>query len=365
METASAFDTSNLTGGQTQELLDFLIYSGLEPIIVHSSVFDVQLVHMLSIATTNRKRKISALEREVFINKVCIALTTNDPQLKLECISSSKIERGFVYNFLVNFLNSADGYTELYTQYLTCSNHVDKVSLDRRMAAIESALSFKRAALFQSLNRCRKYVELAYEFRNQIVCQYIKHAYKQAHAYCKSRGKNFEVDEVHQSLMAAITKAIDKYDSSKGALTSYINYWILNALTYASSNYGHEYGVAYQIPQTQKKSIQGTKSDQVNFSFSLNAVLDADSEASFGDLLISSSHTENEYIANKEIEDTAYLIKYADPKGLARLYLDLTEFISVKEKLRMVKSMKRQLGYSPFETSSTTELTQPTLKGTL
>lgn len=349
----------SLTGGQIQEILDFCIYAGLEPIIVNSTVFDVQLVHLLSVASTNKKRKISALPREVFINKLCIALTTTDVTLKLECLATSKIERGFVYNFLVNFLNSAEGYTELYTKYLVCGNHSERVSLSRRLAAIETALSFSRANLFQVLNRCRKYVDLAYEFRNKIVCQYIKHAYKQAHTYCKSKGKNFELAEVQQSLMAAITKAIDKYDSSKGALTSYINYWILNALTYASANYGHEYGTAYQIPQTQKKSIQGTKSEYVNFSVSLNALLDSDSEAAFGDLFVSSSRTEHEYIANKEAENTAYLIKHADPAGLARLYLDLTEYISVKEKQRMVRSMKRQLGYAPADC----DFIMPTVKG--
>jgi RNase P subunit RPR2 len=257
------------------------------------------------------------------------------------------MERGFVYNFLVNFLNSADGYTELYTKYLTCGNHMERVALDKRLSAIENALSFSRSNLFQVLNRCRKYVELAYVFRNKIVCQYIKHAYKQAHTYCKAKGTNFELDEVQQSLMAAITKAIDKYDSSKGALTSYINYWILNALTYASSNYGHEYGVAYQIPQTQKKLIQGTKSEHVNFSVSLNDMLDSDLVGPNEEVLVSSSTIEADYITSKEAEDTAYLIKCADPNGLARLYLDLTEFISVKEKQRMLRSMKRQLGYYP------------------
>jgi hypothetical protein len=110
----------------------------------------------------------------------------------------------------------------------------------------------------------------------------VSNAYKQAHTYCKQKGTNFDFDDVQQSLMAAITKALDKYDSSKGALTSYINYWILNALTYASADYGHEYGVSYLIPQTQKKAVQGTKAEQVNFSVSLNAMLDAESATSFG-----------------------------------------------------------------------------------
>lgn len=339
----------NMTGGQIQETLDALIYWGLDPIVRSSSIFDVQLVHLLSAASTNKKRKISALSQEDFINKICLALVTDDIELKVECIANAKIERGFVYNFLVNFLNSTNGYIGLYTQYLTCTKHIDKVLLDKKLSAIESALNFSRADLFPVLNRCQKYVELAYEFRNKVVLQYVKHAYKQAHVYCKVKGMNFDFDDVYQSLMAAITKALDKYDSSKGALTSYVNYWVLNTLTYANTHYGHEYGVAYLIPPTFKKSVQGTKAAQVNFSVSLNAMLDDDSESSFGDFLVSSHSTEDDYIANKEAEDIAYLIKSADQFGLARLYLDLTEFISVKEKTRMAKSMKRQLGYYPTD----------------
>lgn len=345
----STVDTSNLTGGQIQEVLDFLIYSGLEPVVRYSTVFDVQLVHLLSVATTNRKRKISALGREAFINKICAALATDDIELKLECIASAKLERGFVYNFLVNFLNYANSYLQLYTSYLTCANHTDKVSLDRRLASIEKALAFSRTDLFQVLTRCRKYVELAYEFRNRIVCQYVKHSYKQAHAYCKSKGKNFDFNDVNQNLMAAITKALDKYDSSKGALTSYVNYWMLNALTYANANHGHEYGIAYLIPQAQKKAVQGVKTDSVNFSVSLNAVIDESGEASLGDILVSPTRIEEDYIARVEAEDMAYLIKRADPDGLARLYLDLAEYISDKERIRMAESMKRQLGHYPTE----------------
>jgi DNA-directed RNA polymerase sigma subunit (sigma70/sigma32) len=340
-------DTHNLTGGQIQEVLDFLIYQGLEPIIRHSTVFDIQLIHLLSVASTNKKRKISALERGVFLNHICTALTTSDLELKLESVKSAKIERGFLYNFLINFIEMADGYQTLYAEFLTCAQHTKKKALDKRLAAIERTLCFHRADLFQVLARCRKYVDLAYEFRNSIVEQYIKHAYKQAHAFCKQKGKNFDFNEVYQSLMAAITKAIDKYDSSKGALTSYVNYWILNSLSYAGSDYGHEYGIAYVIPKMQKNLIQGTKAAQVNFSVSLNAMLSSDPETAFGDLLVGSESVESEVLDRRDSDDQAYLIKCADKLGLARLYLDLTEYISHKEKVRMAKTMKRQLGYYP------------------
>lgn len=342
----------NLTGGQIQEVLDFLIYRGLEPIVRCSAVFDVQLVYLLGIVSTNKKRKISALERDVCITKLCTALTTSDIDLKLDCISGSKLERGFVYNFLVNFLNAADGYVDLYTKYLTCTTHDVKTALDLRLSAIERTLSFSRNNLFYVLLRCKKYVDLAYEFRNSIVLQYVKHTYRQSHIYCKDKSDNFDVGDVNQSLIAAVTKALDKYDSSKGALTSYINYWMLNTLTYSGANYGHEYGIAYTVPQSFKKSAPSEKT-QVNFSVSLNTLLSDDSETSIGDNIVGCEGVESKYIEETEAETLSYLIKRADTDGLARLYLDLAEYISVKEMTRMAKSMFRQLGYYPPEFNST------------
>ena len=150
--------------------------------------------------------------------------------------------------------------------------------------------------------------------------------------------------------MAAITKAIDKYDSSKGALTSYINYWILNAQTYSNTNYGNEYGVAYTIPQVQKRNVQGTKATQVNFSVSLDAITSGEGEDEEIDLkgfLVGDDGVDKKIEAAQEASILMFLIKSADPLGLARLYLDLDEYISRKEKVLMLRSMKKQLGYMP------------------
>ena len=162
-------DTSNLTGGQIQEALDFLIYRGLEPIIKYSQVFDIQLVHLLGVAATNKKRKISALDRNEFVARLCNALTTTDTSYKLEIISKSKIERSFVYGFLVNFLNATSDYISLYTKYITCPEYQERATLDLKLKAIERSVGFSRDHLFPTLNICKQYVDLAYEFRNSIV----------------------------------------------------------------------------------------------------------------------------------------------------------------------------------------------------
>lgn len=342
-------DASNLTGGQIQEALDFLIYKALEPLVRFSTVFDVQLAHLLGIAATNKKRKISALERQDFITRLCNALVTTNVDRKFEYISTAKIERSFVLTFLTQFLAQTSDYVDLYTQYLSCASHKDRQVLDRKLTVIERSTGFSRDHLFPACNTCKHYVDLAYEFRNKIVVQYLKHGYKQAHAFCKLKGKNFDFQDVYQSLMAAITKALDKYDSSKGALTSYINWWILNAQTYAGASYGHEYGIAYTIPQLHRKNVQGKEAAEVNFSVSLESVVrDSDADGvELVDLLVGSEGTDKEFEARDELDTLLYLIKAADIRGMARLYLDLDEYISDKEKVRMLKSMKKQLDFVP------------------
>lgn len=341
-------DASNLTGGQVQEALDFLIYKALEPLIRFSTVFDVQLVHLVGVAATNKKRKISALPREDFITKLCNALATTNVDRKMEYIATAKIERSFVLTFLTQFLEQTSDYVDLYTQYLACSEHRERHVLDRKLDVLESSSGFSREHLFPAINSCQHYVDLAYEFRNKIVVQYIKHSFKQAHAFCKLKGRNFDFQDVHQSLMAAITKALDKYDSSKGALTSYINWWVLNAQTYAGAGYGHEYGIAYSIPQLHKKNVQGKETAELNFSVSLDSVLRDDAEgSSLANTLVGSAGVDTELETQDELDNLLYLIKAADIKGMARLYLDLDEYISDKEKVRMLRSMKKQFGFVP------------------
>ena len=342
----SEAETSNLTGGQIQEALDFLIYKGLEPVVLYSNIFDIQLVHLLGVASTNKKRKISALPREEFLNVVSNALLTNDRELKLRLITEARIERGFVYRFLVGFIEATAGYIDNYTKKLCCSDYGEIQRLERKISSVERHVGFTRAHLFSTIRVVTGYVNLAYEFRNQIVTQYVRHAYKQAHKFCKEKSGHFDFEDLNQTLMAAITKAIDKYDSSKGALTSYINYWILNAMTYSNPQFGYEYGVSYSIPQVHRKAIQGSKASEVNFSVSLEKTVGED-DSSLKDFLIGSLGVDKELEEHDELTTMQYLVKTADPEGIVRLYYDLGEHFSYRELLKMAKNMVKEFGYVP------------------
>lgn len=336
----------NLTGGQIQEVLDFFIYESLRPLIQSSDIFDIQIIYLLTNTACNKKRKLSALPREQFFTVACNALITADPDRKHELVSQAKIERSFVYNFIVNFLNSVSAYKDIYVEFLTSMDFQKRKYFDRQLSVIESSVSIPRSRLFPLINVCTEHLEHMYQFRNRIVGQYLRHAYKQAISFCKQKGENFDFEDVYQNLLAAITKAVDKYDSSKGAITSYINFWILNAQTYSNSSHGHEYGIAYTIPQMQKKQIAGAAAPiQVNFSVSLDKLVGttgSEEQGELHDFIIGSEGVDKEIEGKDTLNTILYLAKKADKTGIGRLYLDLDEFFSQRELERMRATMVRQ-----------------------
>lgn len=337
----------NLTGGQIQEVLDFFIYESLRPLLKSSDIFDIQLMYLLTNTACNKKRKLSALPREQFFTTACNALITTDPDRKHELVSQAKIERSFVYNFIVNFLKAVESYKDVYVEFLTSSDFQKRKYFDRQLAVIEKSVSIPRSHLFPLINICTEHLEHMYRFRNRIVGQYLRHAYKQAISFCKQKGENFDFEDVYQNLLAAITKAVDKYDSSKGAITSYINFWILNAQTYSNSNHGHEYGIAYTIPQMQKKQIAGNGASpvQVNFSVSLDKLVGpsgSEEQGELHDFVIGSEGVDKEIESKDALNTMLYLAKKADKTGIGRLYLDLDEFFSNRELERMRSTMIRQ-----------------------
>lgn len=335
--------THNLTGGQIQDILDNLMYESLSPLVRTSDVFDIQVVYLLGLTAKNKKRKLSALPRAEFINNLCKCLMVDDRDKKIEILTISKIERGFVYNFIVNFLKETEDYVKLYQKYLFAQD-MDKLTLELRMGVIEANVGNDRDRLFSTINVATDYLELTYQFKNSIVSNYIKLAYKQAKAFCSMKGPNFNFEDVYQNFLTAITKAVDKYDCSKGALTSYVNWWVLNAQNGANTDHGHEYGIAYSIPPLQRKQLaQGSKGD-MNFSVSLNQMVAPNGEDSteLKDYLVGDLGVDIELEQQQEMNVVRHLAKCADIGGLARLYLDLDEVFSTKELRLMKDTMRKQ-----------------------
>ncbi len=340
----------NLTSGQIQDVLDTLILEAVKPIVLNTNSFDAQIVHLLGRTVKNRKRKLSALAREEVIDLMCAFLTTADKAYKVKLLSAMKLERSFITGFIVNFLKEVDGYTALYRGAIADKSAERQLHDTKRCNAIERAVGSDHDSLFGTIASARDYLTLAHTFRNKIVMNYFKHSFKHARAFVESKGRNFDVMDANQNFLAAVARAIDKFDASKGALTSYINFWLLSAQTSSNSLHGHEYGIAYTIPQNQKKALaeKSSKTGEVNFGVSLDSLVNSDGdETTLEQYLQGSQSVEKDILHDEALDEVRALAKSADIRGLARLYLDIDEVFSLKEKRQMVRTMREQLGVLP------------------
>ena len=265
----------NLTGEQIQTILDTFLYKALEPIIQNTNAFDVQVAHLLVVITKNKKRKISSIDRERAISNLCNYLACTDPAQKLAYLRATKIERSFIHVFIRKFLMEYRHYVDMYWQSFLEPSVPKKRDIRSRLRVLTRDIGADSCStLFHTLPNSTEPLGQFYKYREGVVSNYVRLVYKQAKAYCTvHRGRNYDFNDVSQNFFQALLRAIDKYDSSKGALTSYMDFWILNAKTGAVAS--HEYGIAFTMSQEQRKRVAQSKSNQENFSVSLDSLKSA------------------------------------------------------------------------------------------
>jgi hypothetical protein len=312
----------NLTGEQIQLVMDSFLYKALQPIVMHSDIFDDQISHVISIVSLNRKRKLSAVDRDVLVADLCHCLVTTDRAEKFEVFKRCRIERSFVHIFVNNFLQVITGFREKYNDFLIKPDR-DKRNFLENMAHVYGFSN--RTELYKVALNSSAYLEAFYQFRGEVLNNYLKHSSTQAKSYMSStNGTNIDFNDLRQSILRAVITALDKYDSTMGALTTYINWWIRNAQTCSSD---HEYGIAYTVPQSQKRRIADGSSTQNNFSVSMDALVVGE-EKDLHEIL------SDQYTLDGNVEEMEYLslikllVKSVDPDGIARLLLDIDEIVS-------------------------------------
>lgn len=332
----------NLTGEQIQQILDMFLYKALEPIIKRSRAFDDQIVYILGLITRNRKRKLSSIPREEAIAFLSKALITSFPEEKLNYFRAARIERNFIHMFIQHYLKRCEGYEIEYQKYLTAKGIQRKLK-SKRLDVIAEQLKTDRRSLYVISLNSKQALDSFYDYRMSVLNQYVKHAGAQAKSFMQTNNKqNYDFFDFRQSILKSILVGIDKYDSSKGALTSYINWWILNAQTCNVSDY--EYGIAYTVPQGHKRKIANKESSDVNYSVSLDTLLtkDDDEDNSLHTLVSDGSDLVEDIHKEQQSKNVQYLVKCLDKSGIVRLSLDIGEFFSRKEYRRMKMLMKKQ-----------------------
>jgi len=329
----------NMTGEQIQQIMDMLLYKALEPLVLYTNVFDAQVEYLLLLVATNRKRKLSSLDRGEAVEKLAAYLSVPDRRQKFGFIRDARVERFFIHKFLTSFCQQNIGYVKQYKEFLLNPTKEKQVALDKYAVQVGMC---ERSALYTALQICEAYRKRFYSYRNAVVDLYVKSANKWAKAHQEGTQGRSNYKDLVQSIIKAVITALDKYDSRKGALTSYVQFWTKNAMKASKE---HEYGVAYTVPQAQKKKLFEGTSSYVNFSVSLDTLYGDDDEDG-GVALHSVLTPGNALEKDIEIEQSRTLVqllaKKVDPLGIARLSLDIGEYFTPEEKAIMRQHMAEE-----------------------
>ena len=283
---------------------------------------------MLTLVATNRKRKLSSVPREELIENLCAFLTHSDRAFKFRTIRECRVERSFVHGFIKRFLEDNKDFLPAYYKFLLDPNADNKATVDN-LAYIGAGV--KRSDMYRMVTLSEGYLKKFYPFRSAVLDNYLRHSSAQAKSHMNANQNNqLDFHDLKQSILKAIVVALDKYDSSKGALTTYINWWVLNAQTCSAD---HEYGVAYTVPQSQKRKLAEGRSTEVNFSVSLDALTkpgEEDERNLYSTL--SDGHVMTDDFERLEAQQLVQLLaKEVDREGVARLTLDIGEFFTPEE----------------------------------
>lgn len=329
----------NMTGEQIQQIMDMLLYKALEPLILYTNVFDAQVEYLLILIATNRKRKLSSLDRSVVVEKLAAYLSVSDRRQKYECIREARIERYFIHGFIKKFVDSNMWFLADYNAFLENPSKDQQIDLDTAATAIGMCSRFK---LYTTINLAQSYIARFYAYRNTIVGHYVKKSSKVAKAHVNSSKAQTDYKDLVQSVLKSIITALDKYDSRKGALTSYIATWSKNAVTTTKE---HEYGVAYTIPQTQRKKVAEGISHDVNYGVSLDALYsdeDEDGAMALHSVLAPARPMDEDLEREETISIVQRLAKRVDPTGIARLSLDIGEYFTTLDHSIMQQQMAEE-----------------------
>lgn len=287
--------SGNYTSAQYLETLDSLIYKALEPIIQSTSLFEGFVGQLMGWQESNRKRKVSFLDRHEFTQ---VALAWFLLPTKIERSLQAKqmrIERAALLEFLNTFLEQSQPYL------LACDANLR--GPDGKVLPLEEQLALRATyeEAFQSPVNLRPYIlqtaywtGLAISLKQQIVEKYVRYALIHAQRdYTQVFDTKLKLNDLIQTYVLAIMRAIDKCDARQGVLTPYIKHWFRTARA------AH----LEELEEANKTSSAEQDEDH-----------DMDRKTD-----------PHDFEAEQEIEQVRAVARLVDPEGYGRAYLGLSE----------------------------------------
>lgn len=317
--------TDNYSSYELLTTLDTLLIYAITPILENTRYVERSLSLLSGWYVNAARRKIASLDTKDEFNTIAaqLIIAQNLPDRKL-LWQKLRLERTITFWMLHDWLRIMQPWVKARTL-----NDYDAMHSSCRKGCF---ISYDH--VFTTIQTVDYWLNAAVNFKQQIMEKYMRLVMLEATSYASFQKKNnphlnIQLDDVAQNFVLALSKAIDKCDANRGTLTSYIKTWLKDARN--TTSFSHEYGVAYSIPTGKKRDIARHTSSINNISISLDSDEAQEMPSSFD--------TEASAVSSHVVNRVRRLAKAADPLGLGRAALQITEVLSPDE-LTLLKQME-------------------------
>lgn len=206
----------NLTTYQWLTTLDFFIGRALKPILDG----DPELAHsffakVLAFSYNNRARKFSTAGRDQ--TAVAIFNLLAGHQSQEVALKKMALNRGILLGFV-------SSYEEVNAKHLVIHDPTVKVDNRRYLLSVSPVPN-----VFWVAREVRHWHQVAIKFRELILAKYTRMTIMQAKSLYEDINHAIPLDDIAQTFMLCLARAVDRCDSNKGVLTTYINNWLMSA----------------------------------------------------------------------------------------------------------------------------------------
>lgn len=260
-----------LDGEQIEYVLDSLLQKALEPILRTTYFIEDVLGEMMHLIIDNRRRKISSFEHnDELAANVFSLIVTDDLELKITLLKKMQLERTILFYILDRFHDMTRTYQETMPRVLRGKPTASYLEAVAQNQATQRQFRFKKTKepFFYAVRESAVWKTQAYMFRAMIMEKYVRFIYNVARRYKKATKLDINLNDLAKDLMLSAFKAIDKYRSEKGTLTSFLRWWLKDGATQSSSS--HEYGVAYSMPAARRRALLNKGKQVANFSHQID-----------------------------------------------------------------------------------------------
>jgi len=215
--------TENYTTFQLLTVLDHFIENAVDPIVTaYADLTDVYFAKVVAYQFTNPNTKCSRGDKAQLPVLLFNAVTTNGRR-KREHQKKMLLNRGLLFGLVSVFLKTVNTYRRL---------HDPCFEVPRSARLLGQKLAEERAGsshLYGAISQAEYFLSKALKFKELIVQKYTRMSIMQAKRTYQEVEYQKNLDDIVQTYMIYLSKAIDRCDSRKGVLTQYIQSWFYSA----------------------------------------------------------------------------------------------------------------------------------------